>query len=212
MKDALVRYNLLLMTKLYTMNTSLVCKTDIEFLSAERRRKAERFIFERDRKLSIAASMLISRGLREYGVREAHVVYAYGKHGKPYLRDYPSVHFNVSHSGNLAVAVFSDREVGCDVEILRPYDESVATMCFTPRERESIESSEDSSFAFTRLWCVKESFLKALGLGLDGRMDSFSVMINDDEISIGQDFDRKKWKVTTLMMDNHFIAVSEENI
>lgn len=200
------------MTKLYTMNTSLVCDTDIEFLSAERRRKAERFIFERDRKLSIAASMLISRGLREYGVREADAVYAYGKHGKPYLRDYPSLHFNVSHSGNLAVAVFSEREVGCDVEILRPYDVGVAAMCFTPRERESIESSEDSSFAFTRLWCVKESFLKALGLGLDGRMDSFSVMINDDKIIIDQDFDRKKWKVTTLMIDNHFIAVSEEDI
>ncbi len=200
------------MTKLYTMNTSLVSDDSLEFISPERKMKAMRYSYEKDRKLSIASSILISRGLEEYGIGERNVIYAYGKYGKPYFRDYPSIHFNISHSTSLAAAVFSDVEVGCDVEVITPYDEGVASLCFTPRERESILSSPDSALAFTRLWCIKESFLKALGLGLGGRMDSFSVEINDGSIFLDEKIDRKKWKISTLMVDNYFIAVSEEEI
>ncbi len=201
-----------LMTKLYTLNTSLVSDDSLKFISRERKMKAMRYSYEKDRKLSLASSILISRGLEEYGIDERDIIYAYGKYGKPYFRDYPSIHFNISHSASLAAAVFSDVEVGCDVEVITPYDEDVAAMCFTPRERENIMLSEDRALAFTRLWCIKESFLKATGLGLERGMDSFGVEINDGGIFLEEDIDKKKWKISTSMVDNYFIAVTEEEI
>lgn len=196
------------MTKLYTMNTSLVSDDSLELISPERKSNALRYTYEKDRKLSLASSLLISRGLEEYGLRERDMVYAYGKYGKPYFRDYPSIHFNISHSVSLAAVVFSDVEVGCDVEIITPYNEDVASLCFTPSERESILSCPDRNLAFTRLWCIKESYLKAIGLGLEASMDSFSVEIKDDKVIVLDE--RKKWKISTLVVDNYFIAVSEE--
>ncbi len=200
------------MARIYTMNICGISE-DIEYLlSPERRMKAQRFVSERDRKLSIAASLLIARGLGEYGLREKEIVYSYGRYGKPYLRAYPSIHFNVSHSGSMASAAFSSFEVGCDIELIRPYDEDVAALCFTPPEREYIRKEGGSALAFTRIWCMKESFLKALGLGLDGNMQSFSVVDDGLSFRLEQDKDRRKWKISTDVVDNHVIAVSEEDI
>lgn len=199
------------MTKLYTMESSLCSESDFNMLSRERQKKAERFIFEKDRKLSIAASMLIAEGLREYGIDEKDVIYSYGKYGKPYFRDYPYIHFNISHSASISCAVFSENEVGCDIEIIRDYDNDIALECFTLKERESIIASSDSALAFTRLWCIKESFLKALGVGLECNMRRINVTINDKGIFIEQNIDRRKWKINTYMMYNHFISIFEED-
>ncbi len=200
------------MSKLYTMNISLVKDEDVESISKERKEKALRYFFERDRKLSIAASLLIDQGLREYGLREKNVIYSYGEYGKPYFRDYPSIHFSLAHSGNMAAVAFSDALIGCDIEHIRPYDEDIASMCFMQGEKNLILSSDDTSFAFTRLWCIKESFLKAIGLGLQGGMKSFEVKTDGDKVHFIENFDRKRWKITTDVVDNHFIAVCEENL
>lgn len=198
------------MAQLYTMNIGSVVCGDIVLLSPQRREKAMRFTFEKDRKLSVAASLLIARGLTEYGIRERDTVYSYGRYGKPYLKDYPEIHFNVSHSGSMAAAAFSRGEVGCDIELIRPYDEDVASLCFTPGEREAVMKAEDSALAFTRLWCIKESFLKALGPGLGGGMQSFSAAVDGKTVRLEQDKDRRKWKISTDVIDNHVIAVAEE--
>ena len=39
-----------------------------------------------------------------------------GEHGKPYLQDYPEVHFNLSHAGNRVMCVVSPEPAGCDIE------------------------------------------------------------------------------------------------
>lgn len=193
------------------MDTCLVGDSDASLLSPERRKKAQRYVHARDRKLSIASSLLIARGLKEYGVNERNVEYAYNEYGKPYLKSYPSIHFSISHSGTMAAVAFSSRAVGCDIEILRPYDDDIARACFTHSEREDIFSMDDKAYGFTRLWTVKESFLKALGTGLLYPMQSFSIRFIGDEIVLEENYDRKTWKITTEMVDNHIIALCEED-
>ena len=68
------------------------------------------------KRLSLGAGVLLERGLREYNICECDVKIKTGENGKPYLEEYPEIHFNLSHSGNMVFAVFSDREVGCDIE------------------------------------------------------------------------------------------------
>lgn len=67
-----------------------------------------------------AGTKLLAVGLRErYGLELKTSVEAglsSGQHGKPYLRDYPGIHFNISHCEGLVACAFSDTETGVDVE------------------------------------------------------------------------------------------------
>ena len=71
-----------------------------------------------------AGTELLAVGLRElYGMELNRAGLSYGQHGKPYLRNHPEIHFNISHCEGLAVCVFSDTETGVDVERIREVKE-----------------------------------------------------------------------------------------
>ena len=40
--------------------------------------------------------------------------------GKPFFPDFPSLHFNISHSHGAAVVAIHDQDIGIDIEKLRP--------------------------------------------------------------------------------------------
>ncbi len=144
----------------------------------ERREKAMRYYFEIDRCRCLGAGLLLVNALREAGVSDMKLRYL--SNGKPVLANEPDVHFNLSHSGNLAVCAVSDHPVGVDVELLQDMDPGVAGMCFQPVERRWIRDAEDQARAFTRLWTRKESFLKLAGDGLSRPLTSFCVLPGQD--------------------------------
>ena len=90
---------------------------------------------------------------------------SYGRYGKPYLRDYPNVYFNISHSGQFVACAVSDRPIGVDIQIIISYRRDVAKRVFNPEELLQIEASPDRSAEFTKLWTQKEAYLKMLGIG-----------------------------------------------
>ena len=88
--------------------------------------------------------------------------------------------FNVSHSGGLwACAVALHREVGLDVEAVRPERpvESIMNRYFAPAEAAAILAlpAGERSAAFHRVWTRKEAWLKARGFGITVSLDSFEV-------------------------------------
>lgn len=195
--------------KRYWISANALTAAQIEALSAQRKAKAERYLFEKDRLLCLAAGVLIDRGLQEYGLREASVRFACTRCGKPYLPEYPQIHFNVSHAGTMAVAVFSDHEIGCDVEPLLPVDANIAA-CFTPEEQAALRRSHDPDRDFTRMWVCKESFLKALGTGLEQPMNTFCVRLDAHSAVLEQTISPKAWKLTEYQQGDYYIAVCEE--
>lgn len=86
-----------------------------------------------------------------------------------------ALHFNISHSNNAVAAVISDREVGIDIEKVGKLRERILQKCFSVRERELVTSPE----AFYRLWTLKEAYLKALGTGIDRRLDTLEFSLSD---------------------------------
>ena len=96
---------------------------------------------------------------------------SYGRYGKPYLRDYPNVHFNISHSGQFVACAVSDRPIGVDIQEVVSYRRDVAKHIFSPEELSQIESSPDRSAEFTKLWSQKEAYLKMLGIGFSDSLD-----------------------------------------
>ena len=171
--------------RLYWLNTGDF--TDENFLyyykrlSPARRRKAGRYHFIKDKKLSAGAGILLDKGLSYYGLKEAGVKLSYNENGKPFLPDFPEIHFNLSHSETMVFAVFTDTEAGCDIEKIKPADLRVARRFFCDGEYNYVagqKSIKEQQEVFCRLWTLKESFVKAAGAGLLIPLNSFEIQIN----------------------------------
>ena len=93
---------------------------------------------KKDKLLSLGAGILIDKGLKTFGLREADVRIAEGKYGKSYFPDYPDIHFSVSHSEKMVLAVFEDTEVGCDIEYVDSVDLQLAERFFCQSEYDLI--------------------------------------------------------------------------
>lgn len=157
-----------------------------EIISSDERERAERFHFERDRKRFVAARVYLRRILgTSLGVEPQRVSFQYGPFGKPALggefKD-SSLRFNVSHSHGCAVyAVTHGREVGVDLEFIRPLDDlsTLADRNFSVEENNGLRSlpAQDRLSGFFDCWTRKEAFLKATGDGLSFPSEKFDVSL-----------------------------------
>ena len=89
-------------------------------LSPAERQRASRFAFDRDRRRFMVARAQLRELLAvRLGVPPESIELAYGERGKPVLGRHfaeSDLHFNVSHSEDVAVYAFSlGREIGIDV-------------------------------------------------------------------------------------------------
>lgn len=86
--------------------------------------------------------------------------------GKPVFPDHPGLHFNLSHSGSLALCALADRPVGVDIEVVRPRSAGLPAHVFKGAEYDRFLALGGDWHAFYTLWTEKESILKYTGEGL----------------------------------------------
>lgn len=162
-------------------------------VSPGRREKIDRMVFDKDKRLSLAAGLLLVKALRDMGTEDYSVVY--GKNGKPYLKD-KDIYFNLSHSEEAVMCAVSRCEIGCDTEKVTDIDLEIAKRFFYNKEYEMIISGRtdaERQDMFFRLWTLKESFMKATGLGMELPLDSFGIEITADGISVRQNIRKEKY-------------------
>lgn len=157
-----------------------------ELLSTEEKARVERFR-QADQRLNslIARAMLRDRLATLCGQPAADLRIQTGEKGKPYLPDFPEVQFNLSHTGNLIALVATHQHpVGIDVEwVSRRSDVlAVAHRFFSPTETAALfalpeERQRDRFFDY---WTLKESYIKACGLGLAIPLRQFSFVLGDE--------------------------------
>ncbi|HBL40403.1 MAG TPA: 4-phosphopantetheinyl transferase [Ruminococcaceae bacterium] len=133
--------------------------------------RANRFRSRDDRLRCIGAGALIDYVLN---IREDEL--KYNECGKPFLPGQGSS-FNLSHSGDYIALAIGDGTVGVDVEQIDPRHFDLAKRIFTQDESEWLNRNESNkSERFFQLWTLKESAIKAVGLGLSIPLQSFSVI------------------------------------
>jgi 4'-phosphopantetheinyl transferase len=144
-----------------------------ELLSTEEQARAQRLLFNRNRRQFIATRGLLRRLLGErLGVDPARIEFAYDEHGKPRLAAPDSgLRFNVSHSDGLAAFAFCEgREVGVDVEAMRDdlAAERIARRYLPAEAADRIDRSAgaDRVREFFRAWVRQEAYAKGRGEGL----------------------------------------------
>lgn len=104
--------------------------------------------------------------------------------GKPSLTEYPHIRYNLSHAKGIAACIVTDRECGIDCEQVRKCSKGVMRRAFTEKERALVESlpEEEQDGMFTRLWTLKESYVKAIGVGVSYPLDTVEFLFEGDEI------------------------------
>ena len=130
-----------------------------------------------DQVLCAKAYLLLKNGLREvYGITD-NPAFEYVRHEKPVLRDYPDIHFNLSHCKRGILCVIDDEPIGCDIEEIETVlDIDLCHVCYNDSEEAEIISAPEPCVAFTKLWTMKEAVLKLSGHGLT---DNLKVVMED---------------------------------
>jgi 4'-phosphopantetheinyl transferase len=177
-------------------------------LSADEQARAARFIFERDRDHYISARGILRDLLGRYMKFAPQMIkFEYGPHGKPAIacaNSKPAISFNLSHSHGLAmVAIAHKREVGIDVELIRPdfAGEQIAKRYFSGTEVAELNAlpTQQRAESFFLCWTRKEAYIKARGDGLHTPLDSFSVSLSPDNPATLTSADESRWGMESFV-------------
>jgi 4'-phosphopantetheinyl transferase len=162
-------------------------------LSTDELAKMRRFYLQKDRERFIVGRGLLRTILGRYlDMEPSELQFCYSSHGKPSLvRESRGdlLRFNLSHSRGLALyAIARDRELGVDLEYVRPHlaDELIAEHFFSSREVTALRALPRAMQpeAFYTCWTCKEAYLKARGAGLTVPLDAFDVPWTPDELPV----------------------------
>jgi len=161
-------------------------------LNLEERARALRFVRPRDRRRFLLCRSALRRILgRLTGIEPERIGFRAGPGGKPELEPERNasgtLRFNVTHSADLALIAVSDgREVGVDLERIRPIKEAerIVESYFTREEISEFLhlAPEDRPLAFLRGWTRKEAILKAKGVGLAGLANCYQTMFGTTDL------------------------------
>jgi 4'-phosphopantetheinyl transferase len=187
-------------------------------LSPDERDRLGSFRFEHDRHLFLATRALLRNVLSSYStVPPAEWRFIINEHGKPRIgcpTTRPSLHFNLSNTTGLAVCAVSaaHEQVGVDVERTDVRVEALALgkRYFSASEFSILQElpAEEQSLRFFAYWTLKESYVKARGVGLKLCTNQFS-FCSEEEIKIvfdeNFDDDAALWRFALVAWPSNYL-------
>lgn len=119
----------------------------------------------------------------------------YNENNKPYLQD-KNLYFNISNKRDITVLVLSNMEIGVDIEYF-VYNEKLAKKVCSKDELEVLDKVKNKEFYFTKMWVIKESYIKMLGLSIKEDLKKF-------------DSTKLEEKMELIITDNYIICISNK--
>lgn len=153
----------------------------------EKKAKFYRINSQQDKYHCLFSDILIRYLCTKYlKVPRSNITFKKNEYGKPSLFGTEDFYFNVSHSGEWIVCAIDDKPVGIDIERIVQIDLNIAESFFSLDEQEFINQGcniDEKRNRFYRVWTLKESYLKAIGVGLSINLNSFSVANKKETLS-----------------------------
>ncbi|XP_056417591.1 L-aminoadipate-semialdehyde dehydrogenase-phosphopantetheinyl transferase isoform X2 [Hyla sarda] len=201
----------------------------------EEKQRIGQFMFTRDAKAAMAGRLLIRKLIAEkLQIPWDKIQLDRTAKGKPFLvsgapPQFPNFNFNVSHQGDFAVlAAEPELQVGVDImKTDRPGSGSTEEFFrimhrqFTEREWYSIKSMGSDGAQldmFYRHWALKESFIKAIGIGLGFNLQRIEFEVSPLHMERGKvytqtkmwlDDEEENWSFEEMLLDEkHHVAVA----
>lgn len=183
-------------------------KSDLyKFLNSLEIKKVERFYKETDRNRFIIYRAILKLILGAYTKLDVkNILLDYDFNKKPYLASHPWLHFNVSHSEDFAAIAISRRKVGIDIEHMSD-DFKFTSMLpdiFDDHESLIIQDAADKKNTFYTFWTRKESFVKALGKGIDEDFKYIPCLDGPHNVDFSLIKNSQNWQVYSFDFANHY--------
>ncbi len=169
--------------KIYSLNLTKTNDSELESwfrkMSNERQQSVIRLQNSKKQKAKIVADHLCRTAISEFcGTSPDGIEFCISEKGKPFAKEV-NAYFNISHSGDLVVCAVSDKEIGIDIEQIRPFNFRAAEKFTCPDELEYIRSEENGFF---NIWTLKEAYFKCIGTGLGADIKNVSFKISGESI------------------------------
>ncbi|WP_397386519.1 4'-phosphopantetheinyl transferase family protein [Paenibacillus terrigena] len=148
----------------------------LQWIPEDHRYPIMRLRRKEDRDLALLGALLIRYAIsKACSIPFKDIVIRKNEYGKPYLSGSHHIHFNISHSGQWVVLMLSEYPVGVDIEQIKDIDLTAFDLFFASCEinRLSSYTGRQKLSCFYDLWTLKESYMKAIGVGLSMPPDSF---------------------------------------
>ena len=203
--------------KLWWLNPETVAQTPdlLALLNAEERAQHQRFIPPLKRHEYLVTRALVRTVLGEHlGLDPRLVHFTYNRWGRP---EVPNLHFNVTHTeGLIALLVSTEHEVGIDTERIAraPRLLALAPNVFAPKELAALWAlpTEHQAHRALTLWTLKESYIKARGMGLALALDGFAFDLGAPEVRLEVEprlnDEGARWQFQTLTHGEHLISIA----
>lgn len=138
----------------------------LEKLPPNRKQKALRFTIESGKISCIISYLLFLYGFRRIYNQSGTPDFHGAPDEKPYLNDYPDIHFNLSHCAMGCVCIIDNSPVGIDIQEVRKVSFRNLEKLFAPNEVNAITESANPQKEFCRIWSMKEAISKLTGDGI----------------------------------------------
>ncbi|XP_028050848.1 L-aminoadipate-semialdehyde dehydrogenase-phosphopantetheinyl transferase [Monomorium pharaonis] len=208
----------------------------ISCIQSDEKERLKRFVFRKDVRASLVGRLLMRKFVNEYaGLPYDKITFIRDEHNRPILKDNSTpISFNVSHQGSYTVLAGETRNVKIGVDVMTldyngnknvPDYFRLMNKHFSTAEWEEIKDSSKSEAEqmsmFYRHWALKESYVKALGVGVFVDLGSIDFRTNSElsEDLITTDTIlcingiKQNWLFEEILLDSrHCVAVAlQEN-
>jgi 4'-phosphopantetheinyl transferase len=161
-------------------------------LSEDEQTQQQRFLLPADRKRYVVTRALLRTVLSRHFVSVIapdQWIFVTGQYGRPEIArahsEAKGISFSISHTKGLIILGIADRRsLGVDTEQLRRRQAllEIAQQFFAPAEVETLVTlcKREREQRFFEYWTLKESYIKARGMGLAIPLDQFSFRFSQD--------------------------------
>ncbi|WPF89379.1 4'-phosphopantetheinyl transferase superfamily protein [Cyanobacterium aponinum AL20118] len=141
-------------------------------------------------------------------IKPEDIFFSYNKKGKPVL-DFSinniGLNFNLSHSKTDIIYGFSLLNLGVDLEELEDNNNllRIAKRFFAQEEYQYLQhlKKEEQVKTFYQFWTKKEAYLKAIGEGLSGGLNTINFCTNS----------YSQWQINNFSLDDNFVGAIAVN-
>lgn len=191
------------LTVRWAFNTQQWTPTKNEILKAstiiqrEEKNRISKFVYIDDAKSSLIGRLMLRKYIKiAINLTNDNIKLSRDNHGKPVLAGYEdtSPFFNVSHQGDYVVLAGDKNKCGIDVmKVEPPFNKDIKDFFrlmsrqFSPTEWSKIQSYDtemEQIASFYRHWCLKESYVKNIGVGITVKLSDISFQTHSD-LTIG---------------------------
>lgn len=159
----------------------------MSYVSTEKRERIRRFHRYEDVQRTLIGDILIRYLLcQRLKIKNQKLIFGINEYGKPFLKNCKDMEFNISHSGKWVACSIDNLPVGIDIEQIKPIDLGIAERFFSKEEAKSLMTKcvAEREAYFYDLWVLKESYIKAVGKGLSIPLNTFTIRILKDNITL----------------------------